>query len=587
MMQTKGRQPVLSFEFASSDGQITPRTFRNPVEIIRAEHLDDVIPALRSVQKAVDSGWHAAGFLSYEAAPAFDPAFPVKNGHKMPLLWFGIFGEPEYSPLRPPGPFNVSGWEPDTGEQAYKEAIRTIKKAIGHGDTYQTNYTIRLRSRFQGDDVGLFERMKRAQSCNYSAYINTGEHSVLSASPELFFRLENNRITTRPMKGTVKRGLSVEEDQAHADWLAGSEKNRAENVMIVDLLRNDLGRIARTGSVHVPKLFEIERYPTVHQMTSTVEAELDDGTDLIDIFGALFPCGSITGAPKVSTMDLISRLEHSPREVYCGAIGFVSPDREAVFNVPIRTVLIEQESGNATYGVGGGITWDSTSEEEYAEVMAKSSFLELERPEFSLLESLLLEDGRYFLEEAHLHRMSRSARYFGFPFDFEAISEELAKVAEKQPEGTYKVRCLLGQDTGISIETQKTVSTPRLPEVVLADYPVDRENPFLYHKTTHRTIYDEHTEPGFYDVLLWNREGQLTEFTNGNLVLEIGGKRWTPPVSSGLLAGTFRNALLDEGVIMEKELFVSDLESSSKIWMINSVRKWVEVRLTLNRSKLS
>ena len=586
-MQTNGRQPVLSFEFASSDGQITPRTFRNPVQIIRAERIDDVIPALRSVQKAVDEGWHAAGFLSYEAAPAFDPAYRVIKGHKMPLLWFGIFGEPEYSPIRPSAPFNVSGWEPDTGEQAYREAIRAIKKAIEHGETYQTNYTIRLRSRFQGDDVGLFERMRRAQSCNYSAYINTGEHSVLSASPELFFRLESGRITARPMKGTVKRGTTVEEDEARAEWLAGSEKNRAENVMIVDLLRNDLGRIAKTGSVNVPKLFEIERYPTVHQMTSTVEADLEDGTDLIDIFGALFPCGSITGAPKVSTMNLISELEQSPREVYCGAIGFILPEREAVFNVPIRTVLIDQESGNATYGVGGGITWDSTSEEEYGEVMAKSSFLELDRPEFSLLESLLLENGRYFLKEAHLQRMSRSARYFGFPFDLKTILEKLAKVADKQPEGTYKVRCLLGQDSSISIESQKIASAPLLPEVVLADHPVDCENPFLYHKTTHRTIYDEHTKSGFYDVLLWNGKGQLTEFTNGNLVLEIGGKRWTPPVSSGLLAGTYRDALLDEGVIKEKELVVSDLESSSKIWLINSVRKWVEVRLAGNRNELS
>ncbi|KZE39902.1 aminobenzoate synthetase [Bhargavaea cecembensis] len=578
-MQNNGREPFLSFEYASAKGHIIPRTFRNPEKVIRAEQIDEVIPALREVQEAVDAGWYAAGFLSYEASPAFDPAYRVREGQTMPLLWFGIFREPEYRALRPSGPFNVSDWKPDTGEQEYREAIRTIKQAIEHGETYQTNYTIRLHSHFRGNDVALFERMKRAQSCNYSAYINTGEHSVLSASPELFFRVEGSRITTRPMKGTVKRGKTTEEDQALSEWLAGSEKNRAENVMIVDLLRNDLGRIARTGSVEVSKLFEIERYPTVHQMTSTVEADLEEGTGLTDIFGALFPCGSITGAPKVSTMDLISKLEDSPREVYCGAIGFITPEREAVFNVPIRTVMIDQTNGNATCGVGGGITWDSTSEEEYGEVLAKSSFLELDRPEFSLLESLLLEEGCYFLKDAHLDRMSRSARYFGFPFDRELVSDHLDELAESLTEDDYKIRCLLNRNGKPFAESQQIGEAPCLPEVVLADGPVDRENPFLYHKTTHRAIYDERAVPGCYDVLLWNQAGQLTEFINGNLVVEIGGRRWTPPVSSGLLAGTYRDVLLKEGVIAERELSVSDLESCTKIWLVNSVRKWVEVRL--------
>lgn len=578
-MQNNGQSPVLSFEFASSDGEIIPRTFRNPVKVIRAEQVDDVIPALRDVQEAVDAGWYAAGFLSYEAAPAFDPAYRVREGQTIPLLWFGIFREPEYRTLRPSGSFNVTDWKPDTGEQEYKKAIRAIRQAIEYGETYQTNYTIRLHNHFRGNDVALFERMKRAQSCDYSAYVNTGEHSVLSASPELFFRMEGSRITARPMKGTAARGKTPEEDQALTEWLAGSEKNRAENVMIVDLLRNDLGRIARPGSVEVPKLFEIERYPTVHQMTSTVEADLEEGTDLVDVFGALFPCGSITGAPKISTMHLISELEQSPREVYCGAIGFITPDREAVFNVPIRTVMIDQANGNATYGVGGGITWDSTSEEEYGEVLAKSRFLELDRPDFSLLESMLLEEGRYFLKEAHLNRMSRSADYFGFPFDREGVSQTLEKFSEEMPEGAFKIRCLLGADGRPFVECQRINQAPTLPEVLLATDPVDTESPYLYHKTTHRQIYDQHAVSGYYDVLLWNKEGQLTEFINGNLVLEIGGKRWTPPVTSGLLAGTYRGVLLEEGDIAEKELNRSDLEAATRIWLINSVRKWVEVRL--------
>jgi para-aminobenzoate synthetase/4-amino-4-deoxychorismate lyase len=547
-----------------------------------ANTIEDVIPCFQLIQEAVENGYYAAGFLSYESAAAIDSAYKVKDGGTLPLLWFGVFQEPMQQALKGTGTYELTEWKPSVSMDEYTQSILYIKQSIESGDTYQTNYTIRLNSYFQGDDLAFFEKLKRAQASNYCAYINTGEHSILSASPELFFHLEDDKITTRPMKGTTKRGKSVAEDEANASWLYHSEKNRAENLMIVDLLRNDLGIIAEPGSVSVPKLFEIEQYPTVHQMTSTITAKVSDDFKLVDLFKALFPCGSITGAPKISTMNIIADLETTPREVYCGAIGFVTPNKEAIFNVPIRTVLIEHHSGRATYGVGGGITWDSTTEGEYQEILAKASLLEENRPPFHLLESLLLDNGNYFLLEEHLDRLKNSAQYFGFPYHAENVKKALHDFSVQHNNVKLKVRLLLGIDRGISIEGSLLSQPGAELKVILSDQPIEKENPFFYHKTTNREIYSQfyRKKPSdVFDVLLWNENGELTEFTNGNVVLEIDGLFWTPPVNSGLLAGTFREDLLKNGEIREKTLTVVDLQQSTKIWFINSVRKWLEVKL--------
>ena len=343
--------------------------------MIIANTIEEVLPCFQLIQNAIDDGYYAAGFLSYESAAAFDSAYQVKEEHTMPLLWFGIFSEPQHMSLSSTGLIVSQSGIHRLAWMSTSASIMSIKQSIENGDTYQTNYTIRLNSKFQGDDIALFQKLKKAQASNYCAYINTGEHSILSASPELFFHLEGDQVTTRPMKGTIERGKSFAEDEANANWLYQSEKNRAENVMIVDLLRNDLGIIAEPGTVHVPKLFEIEQYPTVHQMTSTIAAKISENIQLVDIFKALFPCGSITGAPKISTMDIIANLEKTPREVYCGAIGYITPNQEAIFNVPIRTVVIDQKTGNATYGVGGGITWDSTTEGNIMKSLQKQAYL--------------------------------------------------------------------------------------------------------------------------------------------------------------------------------------------------------------------
>lgn len=577
------KEPLLTFEFADSNGNIKPLTFQRPVSVITAHKMEDVLPSFQLVQEAVDKGYYAAGFLSYESSPAFDSTFKVKSGGSFPLLWFGIFSEPEHRHITSSGEFTVSEWKPSISMDEYTQAINSIKNSIECGITYQANYTIRLHSQFNGDGLAYYNRLKNAQNSNYCAYIHTGEQSILSASPELFFHLDNGKITTRPMKGTINRGVSFEEDAANADWLYHSEKNRAENLMIVDLLRNDLGMVAQSGTVTVEKLLEIEQYPTVHQMTSTISAKISETTSIVDIFKALFPCGSITGAPKISTMNIISDLENEPRDVYCGAIGYITPNKEAIFNVPIRTVLIDHSSGNAVYGVGGGITWDSTSEGEYHEILAKAKLLKEKPLEFQLLESLLLENGDYFLLDEHLKRLENSAQYFGFHYEREKLEKSLIEFGNTHLNGLIKVRLLLAKNGELMMEGQPITQQDNVLKVILGDGPVDKSNPFLYHKTTNREIYAEFQNqkpPEAFDVLLWNQDGELTEFTNGNLVLEIDGTLWTPPISSGLLAGTFRERLLQTGEIYEKTLTRSDLKIATKIWFINSVRKWKEVQIS-------
>ena len=568
---------MLIFDFAGTDNMVRRQVFNHPAEVLATNVLEEVPAILEKVQEAVDKGYYAAGYVSYEAAPAFDQAL-VSVPSEMPLVWFGLYEQAEETaPIADRG-FQVSEWAPSIEQERYAEAITAIKERIENGDTYQVNYTMRLESSFSGDSLAFYQDLAKAQSACYSAYLQMDDYTVISASPELFFRINNNHIMTRPMKGTVKRGMTWEDDRKKAEWLAASEKNQAENVMIVDLLRNDLSKIAKKGTVKVPSLFEIEKYPTVYQMTSTVTAELEESTGLLQVFQALFPCGSITGAPKVKTMEIISELEGSPREVYCGAIGYISPKGEAVFNVPIRTVILNQLNGKAKYGVGGGITWDSEAGDEYEEAVAKAAILRKKSFQFDLLETIRLEDGHLYLLDHHMTRLQKTADYFAFPIDEEAVRQALAEAVRPFKEGLYKVRLLLKEDGQLIFDIAPISLMEGKMKVALAKEAVSSENPFLYHKTTHRSVYEKHRceNPTVSDVLLWNERGELTEFTNGNIVAEINGRLYTPPISCGLLGGTFRERLLADGLIEEKVLYLKDLERCSRVWMINSVRKWAE-----------
>ncbi|KGX91326.1 para-aminobenzoate synthase [Pontibacillus halophilus JSM 076056 = DSM 19796] len=579
--------PELYFEFADKEGNLIPRQFQNPVAVIEVKKVHDIEAAFTRIEQYVVDGYYAAGYVAYEAAPAFDHAFQVNQQEEgsAPLMWFGIFNEPVHERLSmdETASYEVKDWSIDVDYESYNDRIQKVKQAIEAGDTYQLNYTTRLRTLFKGNARAFFQQLHANQQASYSAYLDLGSYQVLSASPELFFHKYGDQLVTKPMKGTIKRGTTLQEDNRLKDELYHSEKNRSENLMIVDLLRNDVGRMATPGSVKVPKLFSVETYPTVHQMTSTITGTIDPDIELYQLFKNLFPCGSITGAPKVKTMEYIASLEESKRQVYCGAIGFITPEREAIFNVPIRTVLIDSTTGIAEYGSGGGITWESTSHGEYEELYTKAKLLSEQRPDFRILESIRWDGGVYQHIHLHMQRMEDSARYFGYPFQSEKFIEALTQFSQQLGSGPYKIRLTLSREGEFHVEAEEIKAEITNAKCARAKFPVPSNDPFLYHKTTYRHVYNVHKENApsdAFSVLLWNERHEITEFTIGNVVLQIDGHYYTPPIQSGLLGGVYRKKLLDEGTIEEKTLYVTMLEQADSIWMINAVRGWVKVSLS-------
>ena len=541
-----------------------------------ATQLEDVFTVLEFAESEARAGAHVAVMVSYEAAPAFDSALVAHAPSEFPLAWASVFENwPELSEYDPVITQNL--WSPRVGREEYDRAVTRIRDLIAAGDTYQVNYSFPLTSSFNGDAYELYRNLCLAQGAPYSAYLDLGRFKVLCLSPELFFERRGNHVITKPMKGTVKRGRWLEEDRALAQWLGASSKDRAENVMIVDLLRNDLGKVSVPGSVRVSSLFDLERFETVWQMTSTVESTLNEGTSLVDLMTALFPCGSVTGAPKIRTMQIIHELERFPRGAYTGAIGFLKPGGDCIFNVAIRTVVIDTETNVATFGVGGGVTIDSTAEREYEECLVKSRFLHASPAEFQLFESMLLENGEYFLLARHLERLRDSAEYFGFVFCEAAIRAALERVASDG-----KVRLTLWKDGRVETEVSKIEPFDKR-RVALATEPVDSSDRFLFHKTTKRDFYP--ARPDCDDVIMWNERGEITESTIANVVVLIDGQLCTPPVESGLLAGTFRNQLLAEGKIKERVIRIEELRNAKEIFLINSVRKWIKVSFARKGAK--
>ncbi|PKN93184.1 MAG: aminodeoxychorismate synthase, component I [Chloroflexi bacterium HGW-Chloroflexi-6] len=553
--------------------------FQNPHRIIQTSQTEQVLPALREIETLVEAnGWHATGFLSYESAPAFDPALSVHpDPSGFPLLWFGLYPPPQIVELpHPAAPPPQIRWKATIAHRAYNAAIAQIKKQIARGQTYQVNYTMRLQAGFTHDPWDFFLNLAQGQNA-HAAYLDTGRFALCSASPELFFTLDGQTITGRPMKGTLKRGRTNAEDAARAAWLQADPKNRAENVMIVDMIRNDLGRIAETGSVHVPELFSAERYPTLWQMTSTVRAQTR--APLSEIFTALFPCASITGAPKVSTMGIIRALETTPRRIYTGSIGFLAPGRQAHFNVAIRTLLVDRTQASAEYGLGGGIVWDSTASGEYEEALLKARILTRPAPTFELFTTLRWTPSEgCFLRERHIRRLVDSAHYFGFNLDVAALETYLDQLTESFSE-PMRVRIILTRHGTLS---HQAVPLPENPatglRASLAPAPVNSDEVFLFHKTTRREMYPP-PAPGADVSLLYNQRGELTEFTIANLVAKLDNDLVTPPLDCGLLPGTMRAELLESGQVREKIIRIEDLPRCTQLWLVNAVRGRVRVQL--------
>jgi para-aminobenzoate synthetase/4-amino-4-deoxychorismate lyase len=565
--------------------------FSGLLEKISAKTVAEVIPALQKLESCVEQGRHAAGFISYEAAAAFDSDLVTRPHGEFPLLWFGLFADRRTVTAVPvkeksateDSNHTLSCWESSLSCGDYDTAIERIKGYIAAGDTYQVNFTMRQRFGFSGSEKSFYRELCRSQRAPYCAFLDLGRYSVLSTSPELFFKLKGGRLTTRPMKGTAKRGRWGDEDAKIVAEFKENAKERAENLMIVDLLRNDMGRVSETGSVQVASLFDVERLETLHQMTSTITSQLRPGTTIVELFRALFPCGSVTGAPKKRTMEIIAELEDSPRGLYTGCIGYLSPNQEAVFNVAIRTAVIDRETGRGELGLGSGITWDSVADSEYEECLAKGRFLRSPVPEFKLLESILFEEGSgYFLLERHLHRLSRSAAYFGFS----PVRENIGEILEKRAvalQGPHKVRLLLSRTGAFSIESEPISGEmgEGLPTITYAEARVDSSNPFLYHKTDNRALYssEQAKKPGCADLVFLNERDEVTEGAVHNIVLRVNGELVTPRLESGLLPGTFREELLAVGEIREQTITGRDLDQAEEIYLINSVRRWRKVRL--------
>jgi len=564
------------------------RKLSNPRRIVTTTRISEVVSCLREIEDLVlGQGRIAAGFVAYEAASAFDASLAHHEVSEFPLLWFALYDNwSEFHIKDPVGTMPELSWEASVSQGEYEQCLQRIHNFISAGDTYQVNYSYRIRAPYGGDALSLFTHLASWHNPEYGAYLQAGNWDIVSLSPELFFSRNGDQLTSIPMKGTSARGLGVEDDRNQQTGLQESVKNRAENVMIVDMVRNDLGRVAQPGTVQVEELFATRRYPTLWQMTSTVTGRVR--ASLAEIFASLFPAASITGAPKARTMELIKGLENTPRRIYTGSIGFLLPNGRAQFNVAIRTLLHDRRSGLLEYGVGGGIVADSSIEEEWVETRIKSLTCKPPWPEFSLLETMLwLQDSGIVLLEEHLDRLRDSAEYFDYTYDENLIRQMLMETAQKLSGPGCKLRMLLDCRGKVRIESGPLPAAgenTRL-RLVLADSPVDRNNPFLYHKTTFRSVYEQAraaAPQGIDDVLLYNQHGELTETTIANIVVSLDGSRYTPPIRCGLLGGTLRKNLLENGEIEERILSINCLRHAESITLINSVRGQVPAVLVKN-----
>ncbi len=570
--------PVIFFDSFGENNSTASWRFDGYIRTLIAMENSQVMEVLHLAEQAAADGQYAVGFVAYEAAFALNPDLPFTPPVEgLPLAWFALYAERHTvaSGSGLPLPSDGIVLEPQKKSEEYTRSVGLIRDYIAAGDCYQTNYTFPLQGHFTGNPPALYSRIGNAQRAPFCAYFDIGRFTVLSASPELFFSLQNGVITTRPMKGTISRGRWPGEDIAAIEQLRSSPKERAENLMIVDLLRSDLGIIAETGSVTVDDLFKVETYPTVHQMTSTVSAVLRPETGLADIFQSLFPCGSVTGAPKRRSMEIIAELENTPRGIYCGAIGCIAPGGEILFSVAIRTALFDRQTYSLSMGVGSAVTWDSDASSEFDECLSKGAFLRQPPRDFQLIESLRLESGGYSLLNRHLERLTASAAYFGFTYDRDTVQQALVSFAA-QRSGLCKVRMLLAPDGSLDISSETILENSVPLRIALSTRRVNSSDAMRYHKTTRRELLDtarlEHTDCD--EILLLNEHGELTEGSYHTLVVQLNGQLVTPPLICGLLPGVLRGELLDQGRISEKVLYPDDLQRADAVWLINSVRGW-------------
>jgi para-aminobenzoate synthetase/4-amino-4-deoxychorismate lyase len=585
--------------------------FDEPEDIALLSPGGNVDVFFSKIEEGLRKGLWAAGYFSYELGYLLEPKLRHLLDSKspgVPLAWVGLFRTPVTVDHRKDrgrlfektngyaavteGGYEIRDLEPNLTRSEYDHAIARIKSHLSDGDTYQVNYTLKYRFALNGRPEALYMGLRDRQTVAYSACLSDGDRTVISLSPELFLKKQGSTLQMKPMKGTARRGRTPGEDEQLARWLATDPKNRAENVMIVDMIRNDLGRIAVPGTVTVPRLFHIERFETLLQMTSTVRANLAAGTSWHEIMRALYPCASVTGTPKIRTMELIAELEREPRGIYTGAIGFIAPEGRACLNVAIRTIVIDADH-RGEMGVGSGIVIDSDPPAEYDECVLKAEFLTVEKAlltdsipnriiekvwtRFSLLETMRLENGGIYLLDLHLQRLRSSADEFDVACPVQEIEQQLRDLTARHPVGCFKLRLLLHLDGRFDIVAEALGDMwGTSMRFGISERRIDSGDPFLYHKTTHRPLYDEERrrafEDGLDDVIFLNERDEITEGTITNVFVEISGILYTPPVTSGLLPGTLRRHLLDTGRCRERILTLDDLKRAEAIYLGNSVR---------------
>ena len=552
-------------------------TFTQPIKELKTRNVAEVADLLAQVESYQEQGYYVVGYVSYEAAPVFEEKLAV---HSAPLLgeyllYFTVHDSVDKSsiPLAYDEVDLPSDWQELTSAEEYEKAIAQIHHHLRQGDTYQVNYTVQLKQDLSANPFAIYNRIVVEQEAGYNAYVEHDEMAVISMSPELFFEQNDRELTTRPMKGTTQRGVTDQEDLEQASWLEQDSKNRSENMMIVDLLRNDMNRISEVGSEHVERLCQVEQYSTVWQMTSTIKSQLRENVDLVEIFRALFPCGSITGAPKIATMEIIKNLEPQPRGVYCGTIGLLLPNGRRIFNVAIRTIQLYK--GQAIYGVGGGITWDSTWESEYREVHQKAAVLYRKQARFQLITTGKISQKNLLFEEQHLERLRTASRYFAFPFDAEDLIQKIEKECQTcDANQEYRLRISLSKSG--EIELIRQILEPLSPTFCHAQLCLQEANlqqAFTYFKTTYRPYLNL----GEQEIIYYNKSGELLETSIGNLVLKISGKLYTPPIRLGILPGIYRQHLLETGQVEEKVLTLKDLVQAEAIYGCNAVRGLYEL----------
>jgi len=540
------------------------------------------------IESSLNKGYWLTGYFCYEFGYFLEPELNhLIKPQKEPFVWLAATNKPDLISSKAlinsyiKNNFYLNTPKTSINFNSYIHDLKYIKNNLKKGDTYQVNHTFKLKFKVQGDPLSLYMNLRKYQKTNYGAFIQTEKLKILSLSPELFFKIDNNTITCKPMKGTIKRGLNKKEDNIYKNDLLKNNKTIAENLMIVDLIRNDLGKIS--NHIKVSKLFQIETYPTLHQMTSEINAKLNSNLNTRKIMKAIFPCGSITGAPKIRTMEIINQLEKEKRGIYTGAIGYISPEHKYCFNVPIRTLVIEKDNG--ILGIGGGIIFDSNENSEYKEAILKSRFITDKAQNFSLIETLKWEKNKsYILLNNHLNRLKKSLKFFSIPFNMIKLRNNLRKIEKTFTKQQYKIRILVKLDSSFKIIFKELKpSNKKIVSIKLSEKIINQEDIFLYHKTTKRKIYNQERNSlkGTYifEKIFCNKNKELTEGTITNLFMFKDNILYTPPLKCGLLNGILRETLLKEKKAIEKIIYLKDLLNADKIFIGNSLRGLIEAKL--------